>query len=830
MGTLSREIRFGLRALLRQPGFTFAAVLSLALGIGANSALFGMFNSLLWKPLPVEAPDELVVFYSRRDAQSFYQPLSYPEYREFQALTGVFAGVIGYSPAEMSLRIEGRDDARAYGELVTGNYFDVLGVRMALGRGFHPDEDAEPGTHPVVVLSHRLWERRFDGDPAVVGRSLVLNGQPFTVVGVAPRGFRGAYAPYFAPDLWMPLAMISAAIPASASYAVPGSTSYLEDRGQRFMRIMGRLAPGVTVTEAQAAATTVAARLTQAYPETNKGVAMLAFREVDTRPEVEISRAANAIAMTFLGITALVLLVACANVANLLLARASGRRREIAVRLALGAGRGQLVRQLLVESLLLSLGAGVLGLGLGVLAMRLMSAYRLPTDLPLLMEFQSDGRVIAFTLVVSVVAAIAFGTVPALRASRPDLVPALKDGMPSASRGGRRLGLTNVLVVAQVAMSLVLLVVAGLFVKSVQGAYTIDPGFSVENRIVMSLNPRLQHYDEQRTSTFYQRLGERVRTLPTVEDATLVQDVPLDFGVNADDFIVEGRAAEPGRETVQVMYAVVDEHYFATLGTRILRGRGPTTEDTATSRRVAVVNETMARQLWPDQDPLGRRFRMVGADEPWIEVVGVAADGKYRQLTESPRPFAFLPVSQVFRWSRTLVIHMRHGTDVAPTVAAVRREVQAIDPAMPVFDVRTMEQFMERAYLGPKLAAYAIGPAGVLALVIAAVGLYGVMAYWVGRRTRELGVRIAVGAAPADVFALVMGQGLRLAGVGIALGLVGAYAASRIVASLLFGVSATDPTVFAGVPLLLGTVAVLAILVPSRRALRVDPLTALKAE
>ena len=778
MTSLFRDIRHALRGLVKNPGFTLTAVLSLALGVGANSALFGMFNSLLWKPLPVEAPGDLVVFYSRRDAQSFYQPFSYPEYRDYREATGVFSDVVGYSPAEMSLRTEGREDARAFGELVTGNYFDVLGVPMALGRAFGPEEDAEPGAHPVVVLSHRLWERRFAADPSVVGRSVTLNGESFTIVGVAPREFRGVYAPFFGPDLWMPMAMVSA--------AVPGDINYLEDRGQRFLRIMGRLAPGVEVSEARAAAATIASRLAATYPETNRGVAALVFPELDTRPEVEISRAANAIAMTFLGITSLVLLVA--------------------------------------------LGAGALGLGLGALAMRLMSAYRIPTDLPLVMEFQTDGRVVAFALVLSVVAAVAFGLVPALRASRPDLVPALKDGAPSAARGGRRVGLTSVLVVAQVATSLVLLVAAGLFVKSVQGARTLDPGFSIGSRIVMSFNPRLQHYGQQRTATFYQRLGERVRALPMVEDATLAQYVPLDFGTNADDFLVEGRVAEPGHETTQAMYAVVDEHYFATLATRILRGRGPAAEDTAGSRRVAVVNETMARQFWPDQDPLGRRFRIAGPDEAWIEVVGVAADGKYRQLTETPRPFAYLPVSQAFRTSRTLVVHVREGADVASTVAAVRREVRAIDPAMPVFDVRTMDQFMERAYLGPKLAAYLIGPAGVLALVIAAIGLYGVMAYWVGQRTREVGIRVAIGARPSDVFRLVMGQGLTLAAIGLALGLAGAFVASRVVANLLFGVSPTDPLVFSAVPALLAAVAALASWVPARRALKVDPLVALRAE
>ena len=595
MSMLVRDVRHGLRALRAHPGFTATAVLSLALGLGANSALFGMFNSLLWRPLPVKEPDQLVVLYSRRDVQSYYLGFSYREYRDYRDQAKVFSGLTGYTTVDLGLKSEGREDTRAFGELVTGNYFDLLGVRMALGRGFLPEEDASPGTHPVVVLGHRMWERRFGGDPSVVGRPITLNGLAFTVVGVAPEGFKGAYAPYFAPDLWMPMAMIG--------QAVPGDTRYLEDRGRRIMRLMGRLAPGATLDEARAAVKTIAARLASTYPATNKGVTALAFREIDTRPEVEISAATNAIAMIFLGITGLVLLVACANVANLMLARAAARQREVAVRLALGAGRWQLLRQLLTESLLVALGAGALGLGLGALAMRLMASYRVPTDLPLVVDFQTNWRMVIFTLGLSVVAGLAFGAVPALRASRPDLVPALKGDQPALAGGGRRLTLINALVVAQVAVSLVLLVATGLFVKSVGGARTIDPGFQIQDRVVMSFNTRLQRYDRERATSFYRRLMDAVRALPTVESATLARYVPLDFEMQDGDVLVEGRVADPNQQSVQAMYSTVDDRYFSTLGTPLVRGRAFTARDTADSPRVAVVNETMAKRLWPGQDP-----------------------------------------------------------------------------------------------------------------------------------------------------------------------------------------------------------------------------------
>lgn len=815
------HLKLAFRQLRRHGGFAASAVLSLALGIGANSALFSMFNSLLWAPLPVEAPNRLVAVYAKRDQQSFYQSFSNAEYRDYRDQNTVFDGLTAYTPLAFSVKASDGEPVRAFGELVGGNYFDVLKVRMRLGRGFLPEEDRTPGTHPVAVISYPLWQRKLAGDPTVVGRTLELSGQAFTIVGVTPEGFKGAYAPYFAPELWVPMM--------SASFAAPNTPDILENRERRYFRVMGRLKDGVSVPQAQAAVSAIAARLAQDYPDTNRGVTAHAFREIDTRPEVEIAPAANAVALTFLALTALVLLVACANVANLLLARGVARQKEIAVRLAVGAGRGALVRQLLTEALVLAGVAGGLGVAIGVVATRLLASYQIPTDLPLVLDVRMDWRAVAFTLALSGVAALVFGLAPALRSARADLLPALKSEVaPTAGR--RRWTAAHLLVVGQVATTTVLLVVAGLFVRSVGGATTIDPGFTVDRRIVMSFDTDLQRFDEARSATFYRRLSDDVRALPGVADASLAWPLPLDFQAEGEDVVVEGRQAEPGRETELVLYSRIDERFAEVTGTRLRRGRWPTPFDTATSRKVVVVNEAMAEQFWPGQDPIGRRLQFRAGQGDWFEVIGVAATGKYRQLTEAPRPYMYVPFSQSPSAGRTLVVAMAPGVDVASTFASIRHAVSRIDPAMAMFDAKTMDQFMERAYLGPKLAALLVGPAALLGLVIAAIGLYGAMAYWVSRRTREIGIRAAIGARQSNVVGLVLGQGLRLAGAGLAVGVAAAFLSAQLVANLLFGVTPTDPVVFFAVPALLVVVVLVALLVPVRRALAIDPMRALRID
>ena len=820
MYTLLRDIRHGVRSLLKHRGFAATAVLSLSLGLGANSALFSIFNSLLWRPLPVAAPEELVVLYRKNATQTFYDAFSYAEYQDYRdQATSIFGGLTGYGFTEVALGSTGTSGVatRVIGELVTGSYFDVLGLRLSQGRGFRAEED-RPGGPLAVVVSHGFWTARLGGDPAAVGRTITLNNQAVTVVGVAPESFSGTYAVYMQPELWLP----TAALPQMK----PAQSTFLTDRNATSLRLLGRLAPGVSVAQAQAAVDAIASRLATAYPDTNKDMKAFVFRELDARPEVEVAAAANTVAMIFLGLTGLVLFIACANVANLLLARAASRRREVAIRLAVGAGRSQLIRQLLVESLLLAGVSGLLAVGLGAAASNLLSGLHVPTDLPLKMTFYTDLRVAAYTFGLATLAAVVFGLWPAWQLSKTDLVPALKDDGTSATRPGRRITLSNALVVAQVAASLVILVVAGLFVRSVGGARTLDPGFDIDHRVVLSLNPGLRGLNDADTRAFYRRVYDTVQAVPGVEAAALAQFVPLDFSIDGGDFVVEGRVVEPGREGIQAMSSSVDDHYFPALNTAIRRGRAFTARDTLDAPTVAIVNETFAATAWPGQDPVGRRIRLARADAPWLQVVGVSADGKYRQLTESPRPFVWTALAQQNASNATLVV--KSARDSGAMLNELRQAIASVDPAVPVYDAKTMDAFMERAYLGPRLAALVIGPAAICALLIAAVGLYGVLAYWVSRRTREIGVRSAIGATPASILRLVMRQGLTLALIGLGLGLAVAFAVSRVVSTMLFGVSATDPLVFAGVPAALLLVAALASYVPARRAVRIDPVDALR--
>ncbi len=821
MGSLVRDVRHGVRILIKNPAFTATAVLSLALGIGANSALFSIFNSLLWKPLPVSHPAQIVAVYSTAEGQAFSQGFSYPEFRDYTEQVTALTDLVAFTPVDVAFSSEGGENTRAFVEAVSGNYFRALGVVPAIGRAFGPDEAGGANAQPLAILSHLFWERRFASNRAIIGRTVKLNGHAYTVIGVAPPDFAGAYAIFFTPHLWIPLETV----PRLSS----GNAGFLEDRRSRGLRLLGRLKPGVDVPRAQAEVATIAARLAAAYPDVSKGRTARVYPELATRPEVEISRATNVIAMIFLGLTGLVLLIACANVANLLLARSAARQREIAVRLAVGAGRGHLIRQLLTESLVLALAAGVLGLGIGYAMAKGVASIQVPTDFPLSISVAIDLRVVLFTFVVSVLASVAFGLVPALQASRPNLVPALKGETVNVRAAGRKLTLRNALVVTQVAISMVLLVNAGLFLRSVAGARTIDPGFRIENRVLLSFNPTLIGFDRDGTRNFYRQLLERVRRFPGVEAATLAAAVPLDFETWSAGITIDGRPAEPGKEVIQVLDSIVDTDYFRTLGTPIVQGRPFTDRDTDTSTPVVIVNQTMAKRYWPGENPIGRRIRLTGADDTAPrEVVGVAADGKYRQLVETQRAYLFLPASQNYRSQMTLVINT--SKDAAGVIAAARREAQAASPAMPIFEVKTMAQHMERAYLGPRLSAMLIGPAGFLALVIAAVGLYGVMAYSVSQRTREIGIRVAIGARPADVLASIMRQGLGLAVIGLVAGLAAALASTRLVANLLYGVAPTDLATFLAVPALLLLVSAAATYLPARRALRVDPLTALRSE
>ena len=822
MHSFTGNIRYAVRLLRKSPTFTLTAVACLGLGIGANTALFGILNTLLWKPLPVERPGNLVRVYAKGPMEGgLYQGFSYPEYLDYSRQQDQVTGLVASQGVEVAFRRGGGDAIRAFGEAVSDNYFQALGVRARLGRTLEARADGKPNVTPEVVVSHRFWTRGLRSMPDPVGKTIWLTGVAFTIVGVTSPQFNGTYPMLpFAPELWVPLGTMEQLNPSARTMA--------GDRRGRPLTLLGRLRPGVSLPQAQAALETVAARLRQSYPPFNRGVSVRVFREIDTHPEVYSSRAMNLVAILFLGLGAIVLAVACANLANLMLARAASRRKEIAMRLALGAGRWQLVQQLVTESMVLSLAAGGMGLLVAVGASRAVSAIRLPMDLPTVFDVRIDWRVLAFTLGASLIAGLAFGLAPALGASRPDLVPALKGADAGRSARRRRVTVTGTLTVAQVAFSLVLLVAAGLFWRSIAGTARVNPGMQLDDRSLASFSPALLRYDTPRTRSFYRALLDRVRQSPQIKDAALVGWVPLGFAMNERTLLIRGFEEREGQGRMRSLVNVGTPGYFAAVGVALRKGRPFTDLDTADSLPVAVVNETLARRAWPGQDAIGRQLRVDGEGSPWLTVVGVMADGKYRVLTEAPQPYLLRPLAQNAGDTLTLVAWGRGGH--ASVLSAIRREVQALDPGMPMLDVKTMQQQMAKVRFLPRAMTALAAPVAGLAVTIAAIGLYGVIAYSVGRRIREFGIRLAIGAQAGDVIGQVMRQGMRTVAVGLCIGLPMALAVGRLTRRLLVGVSPADPVVFLGALGLMLGIAALAIYLPARRASRVDPLVALRQE
>lgn len=815
------DARYAVRTLRRSPAFTATAIACLGLAIGANAALFSIFNALLWKPLPARDPEALVRLFTKLPAEGrLYRGFSLPEYEEYALQTDVLAGLSATRGFQAAFRASGIDAVRVFGEAVSDGYFEMLGVSPRLGRGLSAGDGGRPTRSAEVVVSDRFWRQRLQASPAVVGQTVWLSDVAYTVVGVAPPGFGGTYpSPIFAADLWLPL---------GSAGPIDGTTERaLRDRSRRSLGLIGRLRPGVGIEQARAALETVAARLDGVWPESNAGVTVLVFKELDTRPEVYSSRAVNRAAVLFLGLTSLVLIVACANLANLILARASGRRKEMAVRAALGASRAQLAAQLATESLVLSLAAGLVGLLVAYLASAVVSAARLPTDLPIVLEVVPDARVVGCTLFLSLVAALALSVVPALRTARSDLVSALENDEIGWARRGQ-FGMNTVLLVVQVAVSLVLVVAATLLWRSIAGTNAIDPGMQLSRRTLVSFSPSLLGYDASRAEGFYRLLMARVRALPEVDGAGLVGWVPLGFSFDEGSFLVRGHEARDASDATAALVNAVDPGALDALGTRLRRGRQFTIRDTAESQPVAIVNETLARRAWPGDDPLGRQLREDRPDAPWLTVVGVVADGKYRTLTEPARPLVLRPLLQ--RPSESLTLVAVAAGDMGGALGAIRHEVHAIDPGMPLLDVKTLEQQMAKVRFVPQALASLAGPAAALAVLIAGIGLYGVLAYSVSRRTREFGIRCAVGAQARDVIAQVLRQGVSVVGVGLGLGAVAAFGISRLMRHLLVGVSSTDPMAFLfAITLLLG-VGVLAAYLPARRAGQVEPMIALRQD
>ena len=806
--TILQDLRYGVRMIAKAPGFTVLAMLALALGICANTTIFSLINGALLRPLTgVRDPERLVSVYTSDYSSGLYGASSYPDYVDFRDQSGVFDGLAASD--QTVLTATGETEAeRLRGAVVTANYFDVLGVNAQLGRTLQPSDDQ------AVVISDGLWQRRFNSDPAVVGQTLRLNTKPYTIVGVTDRTFQGLKLG-LPPEFWLPL--------------TETSDIAKSDRGDREVELIGRLKPGVTVEQAQTQLTTVAARLAQAYPETNLGtlarpkeprpVTVLRQSRVEPQAQVGIRR----VLLLLFAVVGLVLLIACANVANLLLARASARRREIAVRLAVGASRGRLVQQLLTESLLLALLGGAAGLLATLWTARMIPGF-FPENETKGLDLSLDWRVLVFTLGVTLITGMLFGLAPALQASRQNLVPSLKDESPHGQHL-RRLGLRDALVISQLALSLVLLIGAALFVRSLQRAISFDPGFAAQNLLIASMETRGASLNKQQGQAFYQETVERIGSLPGVKSVSLTRIAPISGGGQRRGIQLEGYQPQPNEDT-ELNTNVIGLNYFNTMGIPLVAGRDFTAQDREGSPLVVIVNEELARRYYAG-NAVGKRLR-TGSDSPFREIIGVARTASYRNLREQPLPFIYIPLGQEYQSGMTLMV--RTAGDPTALVGPLRNEMRALNKDVSVFSVQTMAQRIGAQLAADRMIAVLLSIFGGGALLLAAIGIYGVIGYSVAQRTHEIGIRIALGAEQRDILKLIVGQGMVLIAIGAGIGLGLAFLATRVLKSLLFGVSATDPLTFTVVVILLVAVALLACYVPARRATKVDPLEALRYE
>jgi predicted permease len=809
------DIRYSLRALRKNLGFALISILSLALGIGANSAMFSLADALLLRPLPVPQPSQVVSVRSQTRGERPGE-MSYRDYVDFRDRAKSFDGLAAYQIAPFGFAPDKTTLARMQaGMLVTGNFFRVLDVEPRLGRGFRPEEDQVPGRDAVAVLGSEMWRHEFGARPDAIGKTIFVNGVAFTVVGVAPESFTGM-------DQWFRPALF---IPAAMAPRLAGKADVLEKRGDRSWTVKGRLKNGVTLAQANAEAAAIARGLAAAYPDSDRNVAALVRTEFQVR--VDRSPYDAMIAGMLLGLAGVVLLIACANVANLLLSRARARSKEVAVRLAIGAGRLRLIRQLLTESLVVALLGGAAGLLLAQFAIDSISQFKIPGEIPIVLDTRLDWRVVGYAALASVVSAILFGLVPAMQTSKADLVPALKSGEVNGHRRRRLVG-RNTLVIAQVAGSLLLLVCATQLFRGISFLLATPPGFRTNHLLMVTLDPALVRYTPQQTAEFYKRLVDETRRVPGVKSAALTRVLPMANGLDSLPVVPEGYQLPPGRESIAVSSDAVSDGYFETVGVEILEGRGFTTADTATSPRVAVVNADFARRYYKGQSAVGKRFRDGGPKGPLVEIVGVAKQSKYNSLLEPPFPFIYFPFAQKPETRMTLMAES-YGTSES-LLGPIREVVRRIDPQQPIYAARTMEEYFDqRGTQTLNLLTEITGSMGLLGLVLAMVGLYGLMAYSVSRRTREIGIRMAIGAGRFSVVRMVMRQGLLLSGIGIAIGLALSFALSRALTAGM-AVPSFDLGILALVTVALLAMALLGAYVPARRASMIDPMLALRQE
>jgi predicted permease len=823
MDTLTQDLRYAVRGLRKAPGFTLVALLTLALGIGVNSSIFSVVNAILFRPLPVARPNELVDIYGHESTSNAHETHSYPNYLTYRSQTTTLSDLIGYSNFFAHLAIEGSSDI-VVAELVTDNYFTALGIRAALGRTFSADEASAIGASAYAVVSDRFWKTKLAGASDVVGKTFKMNGTVYTVVGVAPPEFRGMF-PAVTAQMWIPVTMAEKVEPLGNNRTYGRSTgdTRFERRGQAWMWLKGRMKPGVTPAQVRAEFDGLVRRLGEEFPETmtKERVSVVPTRDVRINPDFDSTIAPAGLFLV--AAVGLVLVVACANLANLMLARAAGRRREIAVRVALGAERPRLVRQLLTESVLLALLGGALALPLAAAVARIISRVQPPLPIDLGLAVSPDWRVLVFTLLVAVVTGVVFGLIPALRASRPDLVPALKDGSASVKR--RRFELRDTLVVVQIAVSLVLVVGGALMVRSLFAAGRVALGYDGDRTAYVSLALEMNGYDAERGGKLLEAGVLRLQSLPQVEAVALASRLPLSINNNTFSLFVPGHETADNRPTT-IDGASVDERYFGALQLKLLAGRGIEPADRDESRKVAVITRAMAERYWPGQpeSALSREFRLREGGEPY-RVVGVVEDYKVNTPGESPTPYIHLPLSRHDSYADFIV---RTSGSASAVVPMLQRELRTLDPELVFVDRGTLRKLADVRLFPVRAGAWLIGAFGALALVVAAVGLYGVIGYSVSRRVREIGIRKALGARPGQLVAMVLGEGMVLVGVGGVIGAVLAAAAARVLSSVLF-VGPFDAVSFAIAFGVLALVALLANALPARRAARVDPMVALRS-
>jgi len=815
MESMLQDLRYAARRLRQSPGFTAIAVAIIALGIGANAAIFSIVNAFLLRPQPYDRPNQLVNIYTT-DSRGEGPPVSsFPDYLEFREQTDLFSGVTAFELNILS-RITDEGSQVVIVESVSANYWDVLGLRPLRGRAFTASDDVR-GSGPVAMINAEVWKREYGSDPGIVGRTVNLNGTPVTIVGVGPAGYNG-FLVGVTSGFWVPYGSLWAVSPDDAGR--------LERRDSRSISVRGRLRPGVSAEQAQAGIALVMARLAREYPESNEGRSALVVPTSQVRFLPQVDRMLYPVAGLLMAVVGLVLAVACSNLANLLLARGAARQREVAIRLAMGAGRGRLVRQLLAESVLLAGAGGAVGLAIAYWLVKAIVAFRPPIPFPLALDLSLDARVLGFTVLLSLATGVLFGLAPALRASRPDLVRALKNEETELAVGHRRFGIRNVLVVSQVAVSLLLLVVAGLFVRSLGSAGRIEPGFETEHAALLSVRLGQQGQSTPEVRAFLREFTERLASRRDIRSLAVADMMPLGFGIQALAVSIDGVAPPPGQDQISVDYAAVDSGYFRTLGIPILRGRGFTAADDSTAPRVTVVSEAMALRYWGTREVVGRRFRVEDGDRGPVEIVGVARDTKVRTLGEAPRPHLYLPFAQSVPFF-VYVVAATEG-DPGPVLEGMRREHRAMNARYPIFEARTMPQHLGIMLFAPRMGAALLSVFGVLAVTLASLGLYGVVAFGVSQRTREIAIRMALGARGGQVVVMVVRETMVLTGVGFVIGMALAALATRALAPLLYGVSPSDPITYGVVGLLLALVTLGASCLPARAAAAVDPMAALK--